>query len=71
MTLYYLNVGNPPHRQYYIETERHEPIADYDNLYTAAVVLRYLKGGLLDLEERAHARAALIAFDRAKGGEPS
>lgn len=69
MTLYYKTVGNPPRRHYYIETEDRKPCADYDNLYTAAVVLRYMKGANLDAEERAHARAALLAFSNRKDGE--
>ena len=73
MTLHYRTVGNnPPQRHYFIETDNGQPIADYDTLYTAAVVMRYLQGANLDLEERARARAALIAFDSARNrGEDS
>lgn len=69
MMLYYLTVGNPPKRRYYIEADSHEPVADFDNLYTAALVVRFLKGANLSIEERAHARVALLAFDAMKHKE--
>lgn len=69
MILFYLTVGNPPKRHYYIETDKGDPIGDFDNLYTAAIVLRFLKGSNMDIEERAHARAALLAFDPRKEKE--
>ena len=61
MTLYYIDIKSN-RRRYYIESEKGK-IAWFDDLDTAAVVLRYLKGDTLTKEEIAQAHRAMKAFD--------
>lgn len=68
MTMYYTYLkGN--RRRYFIETDAGKPVAWFDELDTAATVLRYLKGAVLDADEKEKAHAAMIAFDARKEGE--
>lgn len=64
MILYYVMVGKDNHRRYYIETDTRKPVAWFDDLDTAAIVLRYLKGVTLSRTECAIAHQAMIDFDK-------
>ena len=50
-------------RRYFIENEKGQPVAWFDDMDTAATVLRYLKGADMDEDERNKAHAAMIACD--------
>lgn len=66
MTMYYTYLkGN--HRRYFIETDAGKPVAWFDDLDTAAIVLRYLKGAYLNREETERAHLAMMNFDRKEG----
>lgn len=68
MTMYYTYLkGN--RRRYFIETDAGKPVAWFDELDTAAVVLRYLTGAPMQPEDMKAARNAMIAFDARKEGE--
>ena len=68
MTMYYTYLkGN--RRRYFIETDAGKPVARFDDMDTAATVLRYLKGAPLDADELNKAHAAMIAYDARKEGE--
>ena len=66
MSIYHINTGKDNHRRYYIETDARQPVAWFDDLYTAAVVVRYLKGVTLSRAECTIARNAMIEFDKKK-----
>lgn len=68
MTMYYTYLkGN--RRRYFIENEKGQPVAWFDDMDTAATVLRYLKGAVLDADEKEKAHAAMQAFDARKEGD--
>lgn len=68
MTMYYTYLkGNK--RRYYIETTAGKPVAWFDELDTAALVLRYLTGAEMTPEDVAAAHAAMQAFDARKEGD--
>ena len=71
MRMYFLHVGSgkEQHRRYFIETETEKPVAYFDDLDTAATVLRYIKGVKIDQRERQIAHRAMKAFDHRKDGE--
>lgn len=65
MKMLYRHVGaNGKKRRYYIETDSSQPVAWFDDLDTAAVVLRYLNGDDKEKWEREAAHVALKAFDK-------
>ena len=59
--------GDPPRRVYCIETETGETVARFDELYIAAIVLRYLKGGTMNGAERKIALSALMECSAKEG----
>ena len=68
MTMYYTYLkGN--HKRYFIETDTGKPVAWFDDLDTAAIVLRYLKGANLNEWERNIAHHAMKEFDHGKEGD--
>lgn len=54
----------PARRKYFIQAPNGADVCWFDDVYTAAVVLRFLTGNVLSKEDAAIARAALIAFDK-------
>lgn len=68
MTMYYTYLKRN-RRRYFIETDAGKPVAWFDELDTAAVVLRYLTGAQMQPEDIKAARNAMIAFDARKEGE--
>ena len=56
-------------RRYYIETAEGGTVAWFDELYTAALVLRYLTGADMTPEVVAAAHAAMKKFDAGKEGD--
>ena len=71
MYIYNMEVGagKAKHRRYFIETDNGKPIAWFDDMDTAAIVLRYLKGVNLDAWERNVAHKAMKDFDHKKEGD--
>lgn len=68
MTMYYTYLkGNK--RRYYIETTAGKPVAWFDELDTAALVLRYLTGAEMTPEDVAAAHAAMQKYDARKEGD--
>jgi len=68
MTMYYIHLkGNK--RRYYIETTAGKPVAWFDELDTAALVLRYLTGAEMTPEDVAAAHAAMQKYDAGKVGD--
>lgn len=62
MTMYYIYLkGNK--RRYFIETDAGKPVAWFDDMDTAAIVLRYLKGVYLNKSETDIAHKAMKEFD--------
>lgn len=68
MTMYYVYLKRN-HKRYFIETDAGKPVAWFDDLDTAAIVLRYLKGANLNEWERNIAHHAMKEFDHGKEGE--
>lgn len=64
---YYYMTGNK--RSYFIETAAGQPVARFDELDTAALVLRYLTGADMTPEDVAAAHAAMQKFDAGKEGD--
>ena len=62
MILHYIYVGHNK-RRYFIEDENRKSVAYFDDLDTAAIVLRYLKGARLQAWEIEAAHRAMISFD--------
>ena len=59
-----LTVGSGSKKcRYFINNNDGETVAYFDDLTTAAVVLRYLKGGSISRESTELALSALRAFD--------
>lgn len=56
-------------RRYFIETAAGQPVARFDELDTAALVLRYLTGADMTPEDVAAAHAAMKKFDAGKEGD--
>ena len=68
MTMYYTYLkGNK--RRYFIENAAGQPVAWFDDMDTAATVLRYLTGADMTPEDVAAAHAAMQAFDARKEGD--
>lgn len=68
MTMYYIYLkGNK--RRYFIENDAGKSVAWFDDMDTAAIVLRYLKGANLNEWERNIAHHAMKEFDNGKGKE--
>ena len=66
MTMSYAYLkGN--HRRYFIETEKGKPVAWFDDLDTAATVLRYLTGVYMSMNEVTIAHNAMKKFDGKDG----
>ena len=62
MTMYYIYTkGNK--RRYFIETDAGRQVAWFDDMDTAAIVLRYLKGSFLNKNETFIAHNAMKEFD--------
>lgn len=68
MTMYYTYLKRN-RRRYFIENEKGQPVAWFDDMDTAATVLRYLIGAPMQPEDMKTARNAMIAFDARKEGE--
>lgn len=66
MTMHYTYLkGNK--KRYFIETDAGKPVAWFDDLNTAAIVLRYLKGSFLNQAETDIAHQAMKKFDGKDG----
>lgn len=65
MTMHYITTKHK-NKRYFIETDNGQSVAWFDSLDTAATVLRYLQGAVLDEDERAAAHQAMQAFDAGK-----
>lgn len=68
MTMFYSYMMGTE-RRYFIETAAGRPVAWFDELDTAALVLRYLTGADMTPEEVAAAHAAMQKFDAGKEGD--
>ena len=67
MTMFYCYMAQ--NRRYFIETAEGGTVAWFDELDTAALVLRYLTGADMTPEDVAAAHAAMQAFDARKEGD--
>lgn len=67
MTMFYCYMAQ--NRRYFIETAEGGTVAWFDELDTAALVLRYLTGADMTQEEVAAAHAAMQKFDAGKEGD--
>ena len=67
MTIFYCYMTQ--NRRYFIETAEGGTVAWFDELDTAALVLRYLTGADMTPEEVAAAHAAMKKFDAGKEGD--
>lgn len=68
MTMFYYYMTEYE-RRYFIETEGGGAVAWFDELDTAALVLRYLTGAYMTPEDVAAAHAAMKKFDAGKEGD--
>lgn len=68
MTMFYSYMTGTE-RRYFIETAAGRPVARFDELDTAALVLRYLTGADMTPEDVAAAHAAMKKFDAGKEGD--
>lgn len=70
MTIFYCYITeNKRSRRYFIETAEGGTVAWFDELDTAALVLRYLTGADMTPEDVAAAHAAMKKFDAGKEGD--
>lgn len=67
MTMFYCYMAQ--NRRYFIETAEGGTVAWFDELDTAALVLRYLTGADMTPEDVAAAHAAMKKFDAWKEGD--
>lgn len=65
----YVGSGENRHRRYFLTSDTGNDIAWFDNLDTAATVMRFMRGCDISKRERVTAHEAMIQFDIPKEGD--